>query len=198
MAKKDYIPVKESELAIWLQNYKTNLAVHKGTLGVTDAEYNAQAAFVDAALASILNNTNKQGEAQQARTDWDTQKTTSVSGVRTMAQKIKKKDNYNNGIGEDLGIVGDENSIDIENSKPALTAKKVETGYRLSFNLLGFFDAVKIFRTRPGGAKTFIAIDTSSPYVDAEPMVNGTEYTAYFMLGDNSVGLESNALTIQI
>ncbi|MEX1063722.1 MAG: hypothetical protein WED06_00085 [Candidatus Paceibacterota bacterium] len=198
MAKQDYIPGKEGNLAVWLQNYKDNLAVHKGTLGVTDAEYNAQVAFVNALLAAIVNNTNKQGEAQQARTDLNTQKSTSVSGIRIGAQKIKKKDAYNNGIGEDLGIVGDENSIDIENSKPALTAKKVETGWRFSFNLLGFFDSVKIFRTRPGGAKTFIAIDTSSPYIDTEPMVNATEYTAYYMLGDNSVGLESDKVTISI
>jgi len=143
-------------------------------------------------------NTAKQQDAQQARSDLNTSIGTNVPLIRFIAQKVKKNSHYTNGIGEDLGIVGDEQSIDVPNSKPQLKAKKVDTGWSLSFNLKGFFDSVKIYRTRPGGIKTFIAIDTASPYIDTEAQVNGTIYTAYYMLADTAVGIESDALSVTV
>jgi len=42
-------------------------------------------------------------------------------------------------------------------------------------------------------------MDTSSPYNDtAGPQVNGTSYTAWFMLNDETVGLESDEVVVQV
>jgi hypothetical protein len=198
MAKKDYIPDALGTLALWLSNYKAKLTEHAATLGLNAAFVGGQIALVDALQAKLVNNTQKQQDAQQARAELNEEKLTSIKGIRTGAQQIKKNDAYTNSLGEDLGIVGDENSIDIENAKPELKAKKVENGWRLSFNLHGFFDSVKIYRTRPGEARQFIAIDTSSPYIDTNEQINGTQYLAYYMLGDDSVGLESDLVTIEV
>lgn len=198
MAKQDYIPRKDAQLLTWLNNYKTKLAVHKNALVITDGEFNSQIGFCDLLILAINNNVTKQQESQGAREGLNNSKKTNIPNIRQFSQLNKNKTSYTTTIGEELGIVGDEDSIDENTAKPALTAKKLETGYQLSFNLLGHFEAVKIFRQRPGQTKTFIAIDTSSPYVDAEPMVNGTMYSAWFMLGDNSVGLESAKVTIEI
>ena len=198
MAQQDYIPGKEGKLMLWLVNYKAKLAEYKEVLKISDEDFKAQNNFVEALIKSLNDNTSAQQAAQQARTDLNTQKSTSVGGIRKNAQQIKKKNEYNNGIGEKLGIVGDENSIDIENSKPVLTAKKVENGWRLSFNLHGFFDAVKIYRQRPNETQKFIAVDHSSPYIDTDAQVNATSYTAYFLMGDETVGLESDPVVISI
>ena len=198
MAKQDYIPRKDALLLAWLINYKLKLAVHKSALGITDAEYNSQIGFADALITAINNNVTKQQESQGAREGLNNSKTANIPNIRQFSQLNKNKTSYTTTIGEELGIIGDEDSIDENTATPLLKGKKKETGYEISFNLLGHFDAVKIFRTRPGGIKTFIAIDTSSPYLDAEPMVNGTIYTAWFMMGDDTVGLESNALTVSI
>lgn len=198
MAKKSYVPTKNGDLLLWLNNYKAKLAIQKAPLGMTDAEYNSQISFCDAVILALNSNTQAQADAEQAATDLATSKTVSLKSLRGRVQFIKTLAAYTAGIGQDLKIIGDEQSIDIDNSKPELKAKKLEIGYELTFNLLGFFDAVKIYRQRPGEGKTFLAVDTSSPYIDAEPMVNGTKYTAWFMLGDNTVGLESADLTIAI
>lgn len=198
MAAQDYIPSALGNLRLWLVNYRAKLLVLQATLNISDADRNAQLAFVDALIASMDANAAAQQSAQSARSNLSSQKLTSTQGIRKMAQKIKLKDEYNNDIGETLGIVGDENAIDIENSKPILKTRRVETGREISFNLQGFFDAVKIFRKRPNEEKKFLAVDTSTPYIDTDPMVVGTQYTAYNMLSDDTVGLESDPATIEM
>ena len=198
MAKKDYIPAELGALRLWLVNYRAELIAKKAILGITDADFNTRINFIDLLIAKLDSNTTAQQAAQGERQGLNAQKTASLTNIRAGAQRDKKSVTYTTEIGEDMGIIGDEDSIDENTAKPILTGKKKETGYEISFSLLGHFDAVKIFRTRPGGIKTFIAIDTSSPYLDAEPMVNGTIYTAWFMMGDDTVGLESNALTVSI
>ena len=180
------------------QQLQAEIARPQSNIGSNRFEFNAQLAAADAIIAAMNTNTAKQQDAQQARSDLNTSIGTNVPLIRFIAQKVKKNSHYTNGIGEDLGIVGDEQSIDVPNSKPQLKAKKVDTGWSLSFNLKGFFDSVKIYRTRPGGIKTFIAIDTASPYIDTEAQVNGTIYTAYYMLADTAVGIESDALSVTV
>jgi hypothetical protein len=198
MAKKDYVPRKEGDLVLWLNNYKTKLAVHKAALGLTNAEFDAQNVFIDALVAALNANTQAQQDAQEARAALDAKKTTNVQGIRKQAQNIKTRATYTAAIGEDLGIVGDEQTVDVNNSKPALKLRKVETGYELTFNLQGYFDGVKIYRQRPGQAKQFLATDTASPYIDTEPQVNGTQYTAWFLIADDAVGKESDAAIAQL
>jgi len=198
MAKKSYVPTKNGDLLLWLNNYKAKILANQAALGLSDGERNAQIAFCDAVILALNNNTQAQADAQQAADNLATSKTSSLKSLRERVANIKTLTTYTTGIGEDLKVIGDEQTVDIDNSKPKLKSKKLEIGYELTFNLLGFFDGVKIYRQRPGAAKTFLAIDTASPYVDAEPQVNGTMYTAWFMIGDNTVGLESDALTISI
>src|SRR3990172_41209 len=198
MAKKDYIPRKISELVIWLTNYRAKLTTHKAALGISDTDYNTQIAFIDALTVAINAQESAANSAEAATETMQTQRTLSLNGIRAKAQNIKTLTTYTTAIGDDLRIIGDESVIDIDNATPVLTPKKLVDGWRFSFNLLGFFTAVKIFGKRPGEAKLFLAIDTSSPYIDTEPMVNGTMYTAAYMIGDEVVGIESAAITISI
>ena len=198
MAKRGYIPGKEGVLRLWLTNHRAKLVIYQAALGITVPDLTARIAFIDALILKLDANTAAQQVAQGARQALNVQKGISTKGLRKGAQKDKKSDGYTTDIGEQLGIIGDEDAIDENTAKPQLEGKKVGTGTELSFNLLGHFSGVKIFRTRPGGAKLFLASDTSSPYIDTDAQVNGTQYNAYYLLGDDMVGLESNALTIQI
>jgi len=198
MAKKDYIPGREGDLVLWLTNYKNKLPDHKATLGLSQQEVDDQTDLCNAIIAALAANTHAQQDAQEAREAANIEKSTGIPGIRNKAQQIKTKDEYTTAIGEDLGIVGDEETKDIENSQPKLTARKVESGTELKFSLEGFFDGVKIYRQRPGEGKQFIAIDTSSPYTDTDAQINGTSYTAWFLLGDNTVGMESDAVVVEV
>ena len=91
MAQQDYIPGKEGKLMLWLVNYKAKLAEYKEVLKISDEDFKAQNNFVEALIKSLNDNTSAQQAAQQARTDLNTQKSTSVGGIRKNAQQIKKK-----------------------------------------------------------------------------------------------------------
>jgi len=198
MAKKFFIPAKHGDLLLWLNNYKLKLTEHKATLGLSDLEYNLHISFCDALILALNANTQAHADSKQAGANLTTAKTSSLKSLLAKIANVKTLTPYTTGIGTDLKIIGPDQTIDIANSKPVLKAKKLEIGYEISFGLEGFFDGVKIYRQRPGAEKTFLAVDTASPYVDSEAQVNGTKYTAWFMLGDDTVGLESDALTISI
>ncbi len=44
----------------------------------------------------------------------------------------------------------------------------------------------------------FLARDTSSPYIDTAPIENGTQYYAYFVLGDTETGQRSDTVTVSV
>ncbi len=199
MAKQDYIPGKEGELLKWCIKYKAALPGLQAKYGLSDDELAAQIAACDAIIAAINDNETAQHAAQGTRTTLNTTKKEKTSIIRKNAQHIKTNGVYDEDDGEALGIVGDENEVDVDNSQPKLTTRRIEGGTELKFSLEGFFDAVKIFRQRPGESKVFIATDTGSPYNDiAEPQVNGTGYTAWFLLNDETVGLESDPVVVQV
>ena len=199
MAKQDYIPGKEGELLKWCIKYKAALPGLQAKYGLSDEEVAAQIAACDAIIADINANETAQHSAQGARKTLNTTKSEKTRIIRKNAQHMKTHSDYDENDGEVLGIVGDEREVDEDNSQPKLSVRRIEGGTEIKFSLESHFDAVKIFRQRPGEGKVFIAVDTSSPYKDtAEPQVNGTAYTAWFMLNDVTVGLESDPVVVQV
>ena len=47
-------------------------------------------------------------------------------------------------------------------------------------------------------AFSYIATDLSSPYIDTETQVNGTQYYAYYLRGDQAVGQQSTIAVAQV
>ncbi len=117
---------------------------------------------------------------------------------RKYAARIKKSNAYTEGVGHRYNIIGEGEFIDVANSKPVLTLVQVPHGWEIDFNLHNFFSGVKIWRQRPGGVKTFLASDTSSPYIDNEAQVDGTKYSAFYLRGDDEVGKESDDANVKV
>jgi hypothetical protein len=142
----------------------------------------------------------KMDNAKEAQTKTTTKADKAATGsLRDIAQEMKKNDNYKPAVGERYGIVGDEIAIDVENASPALEQVQTPYGWELRFNLQNYFTAVDIFRKRPDEDDfSFKATDTSSPYPDTDPMENGTEYYAYYKMGDLRVGKKSDIITIEV
>lgn len=199
MSKKDYIPGSLGELLKWCIKYKAALPGLQIKYGLSDDELAEQTDACDAIIAAINANETAQHASQGARKTLNTTKREKKAVIRKNAQHIKTNSVYDENDGEALGIVGDEHEVDEANSQPKLDARRIEGGTELKFSLEGYFDGVKIFRQRPGESKVFIAMDTGSPYNDtAEPQVNGTSYTAWFVLNDETVGLESDPVVVQV
>ena len=120
--------------------------------------------------------------------------TTKIDGAEKILREnikvSKTKSAYTNAIGQHMGVVGDEQVVDVPNSKPILKLKKVLSGIQIDFNLLGYFDGLNIYKL-VGGNWVYLAHDTSSPYIDTHPVTGENKYHACYVLGDTEVGIMS-------
>lgn len=199
MAKQDFVSGKQADRLNSGREFIKQLKVDGTTFGIVAADITAAEGKFNDFENNFKTGITLDGQKQQQTKITNGKDSDFETVWRAIAGTIKKNKNYSEAIGQRYKIVGNEKTVDIANSKPALNARKVATGWELSFSLLGFFDGVKIFRKRPAQTQyQFIAVDTSSPYIDSEPQENGTEYYCFFLIGDEQVGLQSDIVKITV
>jgi len=122
---------------------------------------------------------------------------------RKLVAQIKASPNYNDAIGEDLGIVGDENAVDPSTLKPILIGA-LDAGRPLIKWTKGTADSIDIYVERIAGAGfTFLANDTQPDYIDTFPIPDGVttakwSYKAIYKIGDEVVGSYSEPISITV
>jgi len=121
-----------------------------------------------------------------------------------LVQVIKGNPNYNPAtIGKDLGIIGDDVLIDINNVKPLLSYV-LETGKPNIIWKKGGLQGVHIFVDRGTGlGYQFLATDTEPDYLDTFPLPAAGQtaiwkYKAIYILHDEEVGMASDELIVQV
>ncbi len=198
MANQPYYPSTEGDQIIWLENFKIKIEEHGPALGLDSTEISDLIDACDAIIDAINDAAQKKADAKQATEDKKTAKTTNKAIIADAVGDFKREDGYSPGIGDDLKVIGEEHSIDPDAEKPELKPEKVPSGWRISFNLQNFFDGVKIYRKRPGEDFVFLATDTRNPYIDTDTQVDGTQYYAYYLIGDDETGQQSDIATIEV
>lgn len=193
MAKHDYMPRKNAEKVVWAGNFKTKIAGVATDLGISDPDV---AAITDAANA-IISSTNAIEAAITSKEAAVNAATLAIQNaealIRTQVKRLKTAPAYTESIGEDLGVVGAENTLDPNTSQPEITLKKDVAGWRIDFNLKGFFDSVNVYRQLPTDtAMHFLATDTSTPYIDTTAVPLATHYRCVYVINDVEVGMPSN------
>lgn len=197
--KKGFIPARDGDKKIWASNLDTKLSIYGATLGLTSAEVTT--------MQDACNDLNKQindlAIAKQTFAQAASFKLSKVKEnealLRTFIKRMKTNAAYTDAIGKDLGVIGEDITVDVANSKPVLVASKVPQGWKFDFNLQGYFDGVNIYKKIPTETTPhFLARDTASPYIDTQAVENRTEYTAYYVLGDDEVGLLSDVVVISV
>ena len=197
--KKDYVPSKNGDKIAWANNLNGKIPTDGPAVGESAGDITEVQSACDEVVKQVNAIKDAKTTYQNAVKAATLAMGAGIKVIRQHAQHMKTNIAYTEPIGEDLGIVGDEHTVDVPNSKPSLIKSKVPSGYQFDFNLMGFFDGIHIYRKRPADAAfSYLATDTSSPYIDTEPMVNGTQYYAYFMLNDDEVGQQSDVVTVQI
>ena len=121
MAKKDFLPRQDSIFDEWEGNFDAKLAVHSATLGLDPALVADVATTIALHRAAYSTALAKQAEAKAANEAKDALKLIIIAKVRDAAQKCKASSAYNEAIGEELGIVGSEQTLDLNNAKPEVT-----------------------------------------------------------------------------
>ncbi len=211
MPAQPYFPRREPDQIPWLNNYKTKIATHGATVGVTAPEIAATQADLTF-YVWLLEIWHPQVE-QDTREATAYKKLVANGGVpnlspipvptgtlfpsppapqpvgilkRLFAQiaRLKTSAGYNEMIGQDLQIIGTESAD--THLFPDFTTT-VEDGptcqcARLDFTKFGH-EGVYIESRRNGGAWEFLAIDTKKPYLDARPLlVNGQAETREYRM----------------
>ena len=197
--KRDFISGEQGVRKTNGKKFIDELAIDGGNFGLTPLEIGDATAKYNTFDTEFGNSVVTNAAAQAQTQTTNTADTAFEAIMRKLAGKMKKSDNYNATVGERYKIIGDEISIDIATAAPVLKLRKVPSGWEISFNLLGFFTGAKIYRKRPGDAEfSYKATDLSSPYIDTDPQVNGTQYQAYFIRGDVEVGQVSATVTVEV
>jgi len=117
--------------------------------------------------------------------------------------RIKGYGAYTEAIGEDLGIVGDEQTVDISKLKPELKSEIV-AGHPVIKWTKGHADALDIFVDRNDGAGfVFLATDSHPDYTDTTPLPQGVEsavweYQAIYKINDEQVGKYSESIKVTV
>lgn len=120
---------------------------------------------------------------------------------RALAAQLKAHAAYTTPIGEDLGIVADEDTTVL--TAPELSVE-MEGGNPVIKFVKSISDGIRLYSRRGSEtAFTFLAVDTRSPYVDNRPNQNpGTpetrEYYAYYIVADEQVGSQSDVISINV
>jgi hypothetical protein len=213
MKRQNYYPSRIGDQITWHENFRTKLPGYVAILGLLPAKADAVVAssrFIIYVLSQWLTGARALGPAATEAVDLLLNGTgddpvalptftapalpTGVApvppgallGIFDLVAEIKDSDGYTDAIGQDLGIIGSEDSVDHPSPTIKLTlgAGADVQVVNIAFRKFGHM-GVHLECRRNGGAWEFLAIDTESPYTDERPLlVAGTpevrEYRARF------------------
>lgn len=199
MSKYDYVPTRNGDKSPWATNLKDKIAIHGATIGLAAGDITA----VQDAADDIVEGVNEIAAAiatkEAAVNAANTKISLAEKTIRSQVKRAKTHPSYTPAIGQVLGVIGNEVSIDIASAQPVLKLVKDPAGWRITFYLHGFFDGVNIYKMFDSGEEyKFLARDTSSPYIDTGMVKPGTRYRAFFIINDVEVGLASNEVLIEV
>ena len=202
LRKGDYLKKTESDYLAQHDAWKAAAHDVGGTVGFSAGDLTA----IDAdntALHTDIAASNAADAVAQQKTQAKQATVKAVKGRhRAKAQQTKKDPGYTPALGEQLKIVGDEDSTDLSTAKPTLTGKALPHGHaEVGFDK-SISQGINLYCQRGSEtAPTFLARDTSSPYVDNRPLLVAGQpetrtYTAIYVLNDEEVGLVSDAVAV--
>ncbi|MFI5219224.1 MAG: hypothetical protein ACHQNT_07015 [Bacteroidia bacterium] len=226
MKKKPYLPKREPERVIWLNNFAAKLPGYAAMFGIPAGDVTAAAAMA-LIYSYVIGLINQSKTYTQELTKFKNLLSFSPSGttlgplpvlipaaappltaagiftfIGGIVQGIKsKKSVYTTAIGEDLGIIGDESDFDADNFTPKLKGKSMPGFADLQF-VKDQTDGVNIYSRQQGEPEwRFLAHDTESPYHDTRPLrVPGTpevrEYRCRATLHDAEIGQWSDVVAV--
>lgn len=125
MARNDYIPRGTNDFLAWHDNFQTQVAALMATFELTQPDVDAVAS--DNAYAHEKATGAEAAKAAQQAATADRRETFAAaeSNARSLANRLKAHAAYSEALGQQLGIVGPEDTTDLTNEKPTLTAESV-------------------------------------------------------------------------
>jgi hypothetical protein len=199
MRKQKYYPSRIGDQIVWLENFRTKLPLYVATLGLVAAKADAAVAsarytiyvlsqwlagaraFNPAATEAVDLLLNGEGADPIVLPTFDAPDLPAgvaavppgaLLRIFDLVAEIKETDAYTDAIGQDLGIIGSENSGDhpAPTIKLTLASGSGVQAVNIVFRKFGHM-GVHLESRRNGGAWEFLGIDTESPYTDERPLL---------------------------
>ncbi len=224
MAKAHFIRADDGSKILWLSNLAAKLPGHAGAIGVTAAEV----AAVQADSLFFTYVCDARNQYNQKTKDWTAYKNALRDGpaigalptapalaaappavppdifgrASTLGARIKKHPGYTDAIGQDLGLIGAEQTIDLVNLKPILDIEMQAGHPNIGWTKQGM-DGLEIWVDRGAGGFIFLALDTIPGYLDTAALpAPGTsavwKYKAIYRLNDEQVGQWSDVASVSV
>lgn len=202
MAKSDYFPHPDSDLLVWHDRFKVNLAQTQAELGLSATDI----ASVESDNLELHYKISAGNAALAAARHATAAKTASVNNIeaktRALVRRVKAHPAYSDALGNLLGIIGAEDTTKLADAKPVLTGVD-QTGGVVVLNFVkSRSDGINIYCQREGESEfVFLARDTVPPYVDNRPLLAPGKpelrrYTAVYIAKDAEVGQYSDELVV--
>jgi hypothetical protein len=195
MPKQYFMPRQQGNYVNWHDTLKAGVTAT--TPSTNAADMNMLTADNAALHAKMTAATNADNASKAAHTDLSSTIAATQANARKLAQRIKASTSYTDMIGNQLGIIGPDDSTDMTQEAPTLDAEAGLAGVvEIGFNKMDA-EGVHIYGMRDGEAGfTLLASETHSPYVDNRPLLAAgkpetRQYKAMFFLGKSEIGLES-------
>ncbi|MDD5036976.1 MAG: hypothetical protein PHE55_19795 [Methylococcaceae bacterium] len=227
MAKNYYLPKDDSGKADRLDHFAAKLPQYATLLEISAADVTA----VQADAANFRYDLQAQQRSQAYAQQWTAHKNLLRDGgvdsatpppalilptpapapvapgviprFTALAARIKNHKKYTLAIGQDLGIIGAEQTIDPGAWKPVLGIK-TEAGHPIVTWTKGDAEALEIWVDRGDGSGfVFLSIDLKPDYPDTHPLPTpGTSavwrYRAIYRLNDAQVGQWSDVISVTV
>ena len=122
--------------------------------------------------------------------------------LTALVARIKAHPGYTEAIGQDLDIIGAEQTLDTTSAKPVLKLE-LQAGHPNVKWTKGGFDALEIWVDRGTGTFAYLANDTVPDYLDTAPLPAPGQsalwrYKAIYRLSDAQVGQWSDVVSIAV
>jgi len=203
----DFIPAGDDARKTWATAFKTRIATHGPTVGLTPAQVTAVQNKCDAIIGRIDDKTAKKNAWQSSVAAADTGNVADVGDLRSTIAAIKTNSGYTDAIGADLGVIGSAGSFDPNTYKAELTSVE-QTGpsqVTIKFGKAkGNIDGVHVYSRMQGTSDwKFLARDTVPPYVDSTPLAAAgkpeiREYRIRAVINDEEIGDYSETAQVTV
>jgi hypothetical protein len=225
-SKVSFFPGGDAALGIWMNNFSSKLGTHATSVGVSSAEvtstqkdaafYNYTVNLVELAKQTVNNMVGykkllKHASAQQhlsalpvfptAATPPPAVAEGMLDRISKMVVRIKASVNYTDSIGQDLGIIAPETTIDASTLQPNLTVK-LDAGRPHIKCSKGIADGVDLYVDRNDGQGfVFVVRLLKLDYIDTASLPAATpfadwHYKALYIIGNDNVGLMSSVVSV--
>ena len=203
MKHKYYFPLMLAQQRAWALKYKENLPDVGALLGMTPAEIAAEQALCQKIIDAIDKAIQAMALSKQANKDKNQIIKDVMDVMRLNIRKHKSNEAYNQGLGELLGIIGEEDSIDPLTVKTTVSATATVAGVDIKFELMGC-EGGNVYCKRGNEEHFAFFKHLTHPHsIDTRENIGGasSEHRQYYVnlvLNDEEVGQSSDIATVKV